>query len=219
MSRLWLLASGLVIGLALSGRPSVAEDALAAPAAGAAAAPHGAAAGGEDMPNILEFKPDLALATVIVFLALLLLLGRFAWGPLSRALEARERAQEEMYQKAEEARAESERMLAEHRQLMAEANDKVRSILEEARKNAEASAGNIVSRAQQEAEAAKVRAERDIAQARDQALSEIFGKTADLAVDVAGKVLRRNIGPEEHRRLIASATAELGTAAQDGSRN
>jgi F-type H+-transporting ATPase subunit b len=124
-----------------------------------------------------------------------------------------------MYQKAEEARAESERMLAEHRQLMAEANDKVRSILEEARKNAEASAGNIVSRAQQEAEAAKVRAERDIAQARDQALSEIFGKTADLAVDVAGKVLRRNIGPEEHRRLIASATAELGTAAQDGSRN
>ena len=171
---------------------------------------HSAAVRPED--KVLDFSPELSVATAIVFLGLLVLLSKFAWGPLAKALDERERYQEETLQKAEQARAESERMLAEHRELMARANDQVRSLLDEARRNAETTGNAIVTRAQTEADSARQRAEREIGQARDQALVDIWSKTADLAVDVAGKVLAREIRPEEHRRLVEAAMHDLPAA-------
>ena len=84
--------------------------------------------------------------------------------------------------------------------------------MDEARRNAEATGNAIVTRAQTEAESARQRAEREIGQARDQALVDIWSKTADLAVDVAGKVLSREIRPEEHRRLVEAAMHDLPAA-------
>jgi F-type H+-transporting ATPase subunit b len=186
-----------------------AEAVTAAPQAHSAEGSHGASVKPED--KVLDFSIPLSIATAIVFVGLLVLLSKFAWVPLARALDERERFQEETLEKAEQARAESERILAEHRELMARANDQVRSLMDEARKNAEIAGNAIVTRAQSEAEGARHRAERDIAQARDQALVEIWSKTADLAVDVAGKVLSREIQPDEHRRLVTTALNDLSS--------
>jgi F-type H+-transporting ATPase subunit b len=213
MPRLTLLAVALV-GIGLICGSSARGDEVAgahAPGASAAGATH---AQPHAEPNILEFKPSLAVATAIVFLGLLFVLGKYAWGPLAKALDDRERMQEETVAKAEHARAESERILAEHHELMAQANDQVRSIMDEARRTAETTAQSIVAKAQSEAESAKERAERDIAQARDQALAEIWTRSADLAVSVAGKVLSRELGPDEHHRLVESAMRELPEAAR-----
>jgi F-type H+-transporting ATPase subunit b len=214
---------GLALAIGPAARAQAREEApadgllaLADPAA-PADEPQGDAAraereGGHDAAedsNILSLKPPLALATVIVFLLLLLILWRTAWGPLARALDERERHNEGLLRSAETARAESERLLAEHRALMAQAQDQVRGILEEARRDADATANTIVQKAQSEAEAARQRAERDIAQARDQALVEIWTRSADMAVTVAGKVLSREIGPDEQRRLAEVAMSEL----------
>lgn len=197
----------LLLGAAAFGPGPVRaeEDAHGAAAHTADGSGHEAAA----EPNIMEFKPSLAITTALVFGLLLLVLGRYAWGPLSRALDQRERAQEEAVERAELAKAEAERLLAEHRQMMAEAHDKARALQDQIRQTAEQTAATIVAKAQQEAEAAKARAERDIATARDQALGEIWSKTADLAVSVAGRVLSRELGPEEHRRLVSTAMSEL----------
>ena len=70
----------------------------------------------------------------------------------------------------------------------------------------------INAKSQAEAEASKVRAERDIATARDQALNEIWSKTADLAVSVAGKVLNKSLSADDHKRLVESAIAALPAA-------
>ena len=110
----------------------------------------------------------------------------------------------------ERARNESEANLAEHRKLMARAGDEVRAILEKARKEAEATGRRqLIKQAQAEAELAKQRAQRDIASARDQALAEIWEKTADMAVAVAGKVLSKELTDAEHRRLLDVAIKEL----------
>ncbi|GIW87798.1 MAG: hypothetical protein KatS3mg108_2122 [Isosphaeraceae bacterium] len=178
-----------------------------------AEAGHGESGGGHEAePNILEFKPSLSIATAVVFGLLLLILGKYAWGPLARALDQRERAQEEAVERAELAKAEAERLLAEHRRLMAEAHDKARALQDQIRQTAEQTAARIVEQAHQEAESLKARAERDIAQARDQALAEIWSKTADLAVSVAGRVLARELGPEEQSRLVRTALDELSRA-------
>jgi F-type H+-transporting ATPase subunit b len=162
--------------------------------------------------QVLAFQMDLAVYSVIVFVLLLLVLGKFAWKPLVKALDDRERYHEETLRQAEHARAESERLLAEHRGLMTQANDQVRALIEQARKDAETTAESIVKKAHDEAENNRQRAERDIAHARDQALVEIWSKTADLAVSVAGKVLSRELGPDEQRRMVDVAMNELPQA-------
>jgi F-type H+-transporting ATPase subunit b len=174
---------------------------------------HGAAPAGEHAapaePNILELKPSLGVSTLLVFGILLLVLWRFAWGPLAKALHDREHGMEEALHATEHARAEAERLLAEHRGQMAQASEQVRALIDAARRDAQSAADDIVHKAQAEAESTRQRAERDIHTARDQALLEIWTKTADLAVTVAGKVLSRQLSPEDQRRLVEVAQAEL----------
>jgi F-type H+-transporting ATPase subunit b len=164
---------------------------------------------GGSKPDILEVQPSLALWTVVVFIGLLLVLRKFAWGPLSEALHKREEHLEHVLLETERARNESEKLLAEHRRQLEQATEQVRALLDEARREAQASGDEIVRKAQAEADDAKQRAERDIGSARDQALNEIWNKAADLAVTVAGRVLSKNLTPEDHRRLVDSAIGEL----------
>ncbi|HMB06274.1 MAG TPA: F0F1 ATP synthase subunit B [Isosphaeraceae bacterium] len=176
---------------------------------GAAANPHG---GEEAEPDILEPQPKLAIWTLVVFILLFLVLRKFAWKPISEALQRREEHLEHVLLEAERARNESERLLAEHRRQLEQATEQVRALFDEGRREAQAAADEIQKKAQAEAEATKQRAVRDIATARDQALNEIWNKAADLAVSVAGRVLAKELGPDEHRRLVDSAIGELPAA-------
>ncbi|WP_165222864.1 F0F1 ATP synthase subunit B [Aquisphaera insulae] len=185
-----------------------------APAAAPAAAHEAETAhhepGGEaGSNNPLKPEPTLAIWTVLVFLGLLFILRRFAWGPLSEALHHREEHLEHTLMETEKARNESEQLLAEHRRLMAQADDRIKALFDKAQKDAQAAADEIRRLAQADADASRERAQRDIATARDQALAEIWSKTADAAVSVAGRVLCRNLGADEHRRLLDQAIQEL----------
>jgi F-type H+-transporting ATPase subunit b len=167
---------------------------------------HAPGGGGE---NPIEPQASLALWTVVVFLGLLAILGRFAWKPLLTSLHNREEHLEHVLHETERARNESEQLLNDHRRQLAAAHDQIRALIDEAKKNAQLQGDEIVKRAQDEAESQKHRAERDIANAKDQALSEIWSHTANLAVDVAGKVIGKSLGDEDHRRLVESAIAAL----------
>jgi F-type H+-transporting ATPase subunit b len=168
--------------------------------------------GAEGKTNPMEVQPSLALWTLVVFVGLFFVLGRFAWKPLSEALHQREEHLEHCLLQTEKARNESEQLLAEHRRLMAQADDRVRALIDKAQKDAHSTAEEIVKQAQAEAEAARDRAKREITTARDQALAEIWSQTANLAVSVAGRVLSTQLGEDEHRRLLDLAIKELPAA-------
>ncbi len=188
-------------------RPAAAgTHAGPAPAAGEHAAP------AEDI-NPLKPEPTLSIWTLIVFVGLMIVLGRFAWKPLLIALHERERHMQHVLEETERARNESEGLLAEHRRQMARAADEVRAILDKARQDAQEAGERLIKQAQEEAEAARLRAQRDIATARDQALAEIWQKAADMAVLTAGRVLATELGADDHKRLLEAAIRELPAAA------
>ena len=215
---LGLLVFALALGLSAYRSPAAepqaeskghADGGTQAPAAAAhEEAGHTGGGGGE---NPIAPQPSLAIWTVVVFLGLLFVLGKFAWKPLLEALHKREEHLDHVLTETERARNEGEALLAEHRRQLAAAEGQIRTLYEDARKNAQTMADDIARKAQVEAEAAKQRAVHDIATAKDQALSEIFNKTADLAVSVAGRVLGKSLGEDDHRRLIESAIGELGS--------
>ena len=218
MSRLNPLALGLLsLGLLLAPAPPT-RSAEAAPNPGSALSADGfadAKAEGhaegtkQGEYNILELKLPLAAWTVVVFVVLLFVLSKLAWKPLLEALHKREEHLEHTLQETERARAEAERLMAEHRAQMAQAAEQVRALIEQGRHAAEASAAEILRKAQADAESARDRATREIGSARDQALQEIWTKTADLAVSVAGKVLDRELGDDDRRRLVDVAIHQM----------
>jgi F-type H+-transporting ATPase subunit b len=212
-----VLAIGLIAAVILlpAGRQCVAAQGAHPKAAEkmghAAAVPEGEHAA-EDSANPMKAEPTLAIWTLVVFLGLLAVLTKFAWKPLMHALHEREKHLEHVLHETERARNESEMLLSEHRKQMARAADEVRGLLEKARQDAQLTGENIVKAAQTEAESAKQRATRDIGAARDQALAEIWQKTADMAVSVAGRVLSKELTADDHRRLLNSAMAEMPAA-------
>jgi F-type H+-transporting ATPase subunit b len=166
---------------------------------------------GSDSP--MKAEPTLAIWSLVVFLGLLAILTKFAWNPLMHALHEREKHLEHVLHETERARNESEMLLAEHRKQRARAADEVRGLLDKARQDGQLTAEQIVKAAHAEAESAKQRATRDIGAARDQALAEIWEKTANMAVSVAGRVLSKELTEADHRRLVTAAIAELPAAA------
>ncbi len=97
---------------------------------------------------------------------------------------------------------------------MEQVQDQVRQIMDEANRKAEVVYQERLDQARMDAEATADRATRDIASAKEQAVAELYERSADLAVVVAGQVLRREIGGEEHRRLIEVASQELQAVGQ-----
>jgi F-type H+-transporting ATPase subunit b len=207
-----------------------AQDKDAAPKADAAHDSHGQAgpdAKGHDAhahigsdgvsKDPADFKTDLAIWTVVVFLVLLGVLRKFAWGPIMAGLEKRERTVAEHIAIAEQSEEEGKRLLAAYEAKLLSAQDEVRAIVEEARRHAEQAHQEILAKARADAQAEMERAKHEIDTAKDQALVALAQSAADHAVELAGKILGAKLNAADHRSLIESSLA--GFAKGDASRN
>ena len=210
----FLLAFSAVVHAADDHAPTAKSD-HAATAGHGADAGHGAS-GGHAEPNVLpmsaaelEEQAPLAIWSFVVFMVLLLLATKFGWKPIVQAMHDREHHLEACLHDTEKARNEAEDILRQYKSEMASASDKIKAMLDEARRDAQTTADAIVSKAQSESESLKARAERDILQAKDEALVEIWSKAADVSVQVAGKVLQKNLSAEDHKRMLDIAASEL----------
>ena len=165
----------------------------------------------KDFESPAEFRTDLAIWSLAVFLLLLGLLGKFAWKPIMEGLDKREQGIEHQIAETKKANEEAKRMLVSYERRLSETADEVRGMLDEARRDAESTKVAIVAEARKAAEDEQARAKHEIGLARDEALSSIALKAGDLAVEVAGKFLREKIGKEDHSRLVRDSIASLGT--------
>ncbi len=157
----------------------------------------------------LSFDPDLAIFTFIVFVILLVVLRKFAWGPIMQALERREHNIAEHIAQAERNHEQARQLLADYEQKLSGAANEVRELLEEARRDAEVTKQSILAEARQGAEAEKARALRDIESATDAALETLAKRSSDLAVELAGKIVGAKLTKDDHARLIQDAVAKF----------
>lgn len=164
---------------------------------------------GPQIEDPSQWKADLALATFIVFICLLILLGKFAWGPLMKGLEERER---KIAANIEEARRSAEMAAAQLRQYeakLAAATDEAREILNQARRDADAARERILTEAQALAQRERQRAVEDIQAAKNAALQEMTQKSVDLAVSMAGRLVKRQLNPQDHAQLMREMIEKL----------
>jgi len=205
-----------LVGLAVIGWPAptaVAAHGAEAPAAAHGAEPPAASAAteaaeprqGEVDINPLDFQGDLAIWTAAVFLVLMVILWVFAWRPIANGLRKREQRIADEIASAERSNAEARGLLEEYERRLAAAGEEVHQMLDAARRDAEQVGRQIVEKAQADAKAEHGRALEDIEQAAANALKELAQESAALAVDLAGKIVNRQLDPAAHSQLIEQA--------------
>ena len=156
-------------------------------------------------PNPLSADPDLMIFTAIIFLVLLAVLRKFAWGPIRDALDARERAVANQIAAAERQNEQARQLLADHETKLASATEEVRTLLDEGRREAEAQKQRIVAEAAQAAAAEKDRALLAIEAAKNNALQDIAQQSVDTAVSLAGRIVGEKLNSADHGKLIREA--------------
>ncbi len=160
-------------------------------------------------PNPLAVDLDLAIWTGVVFLVLFFVLSKFAWPQISAALVEREERIEGNIASAEAQREEAKLLLAQHEAKLATAADEVRALLEEARRDAEHTKSQILAEAKKAGDAERDRAVRDIQRAADNELKSLAETSANLAVDLAAKVVKQNITADQQAQLVRDALSKL----------
>jgi F-type H+-transporting ATPase subunit b len=145
----------------------------------------------------------------VVFLVLLFILGRFAWSPMLQGLEKRERDIHSAIEDARKAREEAQRLREDVQAERNKIEDMRRDILQKAQADAQRTAEEITTKAKAEMQAERDRLRRDMETAHDQALQDLYAQTVDLAALVSSKAMRREMTPEDHRRFVEEALADI----------
>lgn len=160
-------------------------------------------------PSPAEFKTDLAIWTFVVFLVLLAVLTKFAWGPIVAGLQKREQGIADNIAAAQRSHDEAKQRLAEYEKKLAGAANEVRLMLDEARRDSELAKQEIIAEAKAAAHLEQQRGLREVRTATDQALKELSERSTNLAVELAGKIVQAQLKPADHSRLVQEAMTKF----------
>jgi F-type H+-transporting ATPase subunit b len=176
------------------------------------------ASASEGEGKVSLFSGDLGNVfwTLLIFVGVLVVLGKFAWGPILNGLNRREKFIHDSLATAKRDRDEAETRLKELTNQLNQARAEASQIVDEGRRDAEVVKRRVEEEARRNGEAMIERAKREIGIARDTALRDLHDESAKLAMEMAGLVLKRQLTPEDHRRLVSEALAGLKERGADG---
>lgn len=157
------------------------------------------------------FTPHVGLMvwTVITFALLVLVLGRFGWGPLIKALDERELRLKEQRDGAEAARVAAEKIKFELEQKWGELQDKANELLKRAEADGAKAREDILKAAEIEARRLSEQALAQLEQDRAKLSRELRAEVAGLSVKLAGKLLKHSMNVKENESLVQGFINEL----------
>ena len=160
---------------------------------------------------LVQVEPGLFIWTILVFVVLLTLLKKFAWGPLLAALEERQEGIRKSLDDAAQARKELEQVQSDAEAILVKARAEADSILSETRSDAAKVRDDLRQQAQNEAQSIVQNAERQIQLETDRAVLQIRKETVELSLSIASKLIRRNLTKEDNQALIDEALQQVET--------
>jgi F-type H+-transporting ATPase subunit b len=159
--------------------------------------------------NLFAGDVGNAIWTLVIFILVIVVLGKFAWGPLLNALQQREQFIRTSLQEAKDDREAAEARLQEYEERLQQATTEATQIVEQGRQDADKAKARIEETARTEADKMLNRAKREIDLAKQSAIKDLYATSAELATDIAEKVLKRELSSQDHERLIEESIEEL----------
>ena len=159
--------------------------------------------------GLTDLNPGLTLWTGITFLVLLVVLGKFAWGPVVKMLAERERTIRDAIEAAKKARAAAEGLLAKQKDGLVRAQREAAEIARRNQQEVEALRQELTARARKEADELVATARQQIVEELSKARAELKAQVADLAIDAAGRLVKANLDDKAQRQLVEEYIAQL----------
>ena len=168
--------------------------------------------GGEGGGGLYDINTGLSFWTLVVFAILVLILGKYAWGPILAAVDVREKGIQTALDEAAERNQEAEKLLANYKENLADARRQANELLAEGKAAGESIRMEIEEKARGEAQSIIERARAEIERERDAAIAEIRRESVDLALAAATRLVQENLDQEKDRVLVERYLTELGGA-------
>ena len=150
----------------------------------------------------MDIRWQMILAYGINIIVLFIVLRWVLFKPVSKFLKAREERFNQRALTLDQKETDAEEMRKDYERQLAACREEAAAILAQARTQAEKRGEEIVELARQDAKELMRTAQLDIEAERKAARQEIKDEVAELAVDLAGKILRRNANEEDHQRIV-----------------
>lgn len=171
----------------------------------------------EGKVDLLSPNTGLMWWTLIIFTVLFFILSKFAFGPITKAVEAREQALSDAIEGAKRDREEAARLLAEHKRLIDEAHAEGQRHIAESRALSEKMRADLLEQTKREQAELLERARREIESEKGRAIAELRREAVDLAIAGASRVVEQNLDTQGNRKLVESFLASVGPV-KSGSR-
>ncbi len=169
--------------------------------------------------SLISVTPGLMIWTIVSFVVVLVVLWRFAFGPIQKTIDERRDRIRESIDAADHAREEARQLLEEHRKLIGQAKGDAEEILAEARRIAESMRERVKEETEVE-RARRIDETRKLIEAETQrALDAIRSEVASLTLEATAKVTGKVLDKADHKRLIEDAIKDLDFSALEGSSN
>ena len=152
------------------------------------------------------------LAQICNLMIQLVIFKKFLLKPIRQVIADRKAKADSEIADAQKLRTEAEAMKAEYEQNLQNARTEANQIVAAAQKTATARSEEIVGEARAQAAALKQKAEADIAQERKKAVNEVKDEIGGIAMEIASKVVEREVSEKDHKDLIDEFIKNVGEA-------
>lgn len=161
-------------------------------------------------PSPLQPATNEILWGSAAFVVLLVAMWKFGVPAVKNMEKAREDRIRNDLEGAETAKTEAEAEKAQYLAQIADAKNEAGRLIEEARQAAETVRADLIVRAETEANDIRARAQADIANQRNQVMAQLRTDVASLSIDLAGRIVERNLDSDTNRQLVDSFIDQVG---------
>jgi F-type H+-transporting ATPase subunit b len=159
--------------------------------------------------NIFAPEQILAILTWAAFFCMLVVLQKFAWKPIIKGLEQREKDIRQSVENADKIKAELAALEASKAKILDEAREKGNALIEQSRKASAELSRQIEERAKKSAEEIITSARQEIDGERQRVKSALKKESVQTAVSLAEKILKENLDQEKNKNLINQALKDI----------
>lgn len=160
--------------------------------------------------NLLDPHFGLIFWTILVFVATMLLLRKFAFGPILEAVRSREQALTDAMDAAEQDRNAARKLLAEQRAAIEAARAEAQRYIADGRAIAESMRGEMLEQTRQQQAELLDRARQEIEREKAKAIDELRREAVDLALAGASKLIGQRLDADADRKLVEQYLSSLG---------
>ncbi len=158
---------------------------------------------------LIQVTPGLMIWTVVCFLVVLVVLKKYAFGPVQKMIDDRRDNIRNTIDEADRVRDEARALLEEHKALIGQAKDEAEEILAEARRISDSQRERVRVETEEDRARRLDETRRQIDQATAQAIGQIREEVGKLSLLAAEKITRRSLDGADQQRLIDEALGEI----------